>query len=144
MKPFQTYLLIWRLEFDALGIICAVLKIENLSSLVLCFFILFLGAMSDETISDPASELNQKQPPQITATSASSSSFSVTDILSPLEVVANSAHNNSDQAHFSAAGGNSNPRPRSDLIETASYSMGPTSPSAATATSDASAHGTKI
>ena len=99
--------------------------------------------MSDEAISDPASELNQKQPPQITATSASSSSFSVTDILSPLEVVANSAHNNSDQAHYSA-GGSSNPRPRSDLIETASYSMGPTSPSAATATSDASAHGKNI
>ena len=107
-------------------------------------FFFTLGAMSDETISDPASELNQKQPPQITATSASSSSFSVTDILSPLEVVANSAHNNSDQAHFSAAGGNSNPRPRSDLIETASYSMGPTSPSAATATTDASAHGKNI
>ena len=87
--------------------------------------------MSDEAISDQASDLKPVAP-----ASASSSSFSVTDILSPLEVVANSA-NNTDA--FSA---NSNSRPRSDLIETASY-MGPTSPSAATASAngDTSAHG---
>ena len=90
--------------------------------------------MSDEAISDQASDLKPVAP-----ASASSSSFSVTDILSPLEVVANSA-NNTDA--FSA--NNSNSRPRSDLIETASY-MGPTSPSAATASAngDTSAHGKK-